>query len=74
MRFLWMSVVAMTVAGCGGALAEEEDTIGTVEHGLTPTTKERWCRSYSSQKFCPKHVCQWYTTPAPGYCGLPAES
>jgi hypothetical protein len=32
---------------------------------------ESWCRSYKSQRYCPS-VCAWYSSPAPGYCGLKA--
>jgi uncharacterized protein YceK len=64
-------VVGLALAGCGGAedRSSPSETTGEVRSEIS--IKERWCNSYTSAQFCPKNVCVWVSTPAPGKCTLP---
>jgi hypothetical protein len=67
----WIALVGLMgmLSGCGPEAAEEAGTDVKTQQG----PPESWCRSYKSKQFCPS-VCAWYSTPAPGYCSLKAES
>ncbi len=75
----WMALVGLVglLSGCGVGV-EEEAAVGEQAAALTEQERtemsppESWCRSYTTQKYCPKYICAWYPTPAPGYCSLPA--
>jgi hypothetical protein len=79
MRFLVLATLVGFLSGCGEGTEEiSSEPVGTEQ--VSPATDktqmgppESWCRSYTTQKYCPS-VCAWYSYPAPGYCGLPAES
>ncbi|RYG65411.1 hypothetical protein EON77_18585 [bacterium] len=77
--FGFVAAAAMTALGCSGGDASQTDEAQN-ESALEPTTgstesaissKERWCNSYKTERFCPKNVCAWYGDAAP-YCRLPA--
>ncbi len=72
MRLFFSCLVAScALVGCGGAddKTSPVDTTGEVRSEIS--IKERWCNSYTSAEFCPKNVCGWASTPAPGKCTLP---
>ena len=70
----WLALVGLVgmLGGCGPETAEELAPAAEAE--TTQMATESWCRSYTTQQYCPKNVCAWYSYPAPGYCGLPATS
>jgi hypothetical protein len=72
MRGLALVGLVALLSGCGPESAEE--VAPTAEAEKTQQAPESWCRSYTTQQYCPKYVCSWYSDPAPGYCGLPATS
>lgn len=69
---LALASFSLLAAACGpaDAPAGQGETLTSAQAPLSGPS-ERWCRSYTSEKLCPS-VCAWYSTPAPGYCGLPA--
>jgi hypothetical protein len=71
LKMRWIALVGLVgmLSGCGPESAEEQAPAET-----TQQAPESWCRSYTTQQYCPKYYCSWYSYPAPGYCGLPAES
>ncbi len=74
----WFALVGLVglLSGCG---PESVDETAPAPAPATEADKtqsgppESWCRSYTTKALCPS-VCAWYSYPAPGYCGLPAES
>lgn len=64
MRWLMLVGTLGLLAGCGPEMSEEQ----SVQAQGAP---ESWCRSYKTQQYCPKNVCAWHSSPAPGYCGTP---
>lgn len=77
MRLLALVGLVGLLSGCGAGVEEEvaapEQTPAAVEERTQQSPPESWCRSYTTQKYCPS-VCAWYSTPAPGYCGLKPTS
>ncbi len=74
MRLLALVGLVGVLSACGPAVEEESvaapaDSQETTQQGPS----ERWCNSYTTQQYCPS-VCAWYSSPAPGYCGLKATS
>jgi hypothetical protein len=66
MRLLALVGLVGLLSGCG--LGVEEAAAPDAERNqLAP---ESWCRSYTTEQYCPKYICAWHGT----YCGLPAES
>lgn len=67
MRLLALVGLVGLLSGCGvgveeaGAPASERTEMGP---------PESWCRSYTSEQFCPKYICSWDGTA----CTLPPES
>lgn len=69
--FALMGLVGL-LSGCGPEL--EQEPVAQPEGTKTEMgPPESWCRSYKSQQYCPS-VCAWYSSPAPGYCGLKPTS
>jgi hypothetical protein len=68
----WFALVGLVglLSGCGPE-TEQERAAGA-DDTKTQMATESWCRSYTTQQVCPKYYCSWYSSPAPGYCGLPA--
>jgi hypothetical protein len=65
---------ALSVCACSFEQATEEDLAAesqALEEDGALDVRERWCRSYKSERFCPRNVCVWIASPAPGYCTLP---
>lgn len=71
MRLLALVGLVALLSGCGAGVEEEGAAPDSEVTQQGPS--ERWCNSYKSQQFCPS-VCAWYSSPAPGYCGLKATS
>jgi hypothetical protein len=71
MRFLALVGLVALLNGCG--LGVEEEAVTPDSEVTQQGPSETWCRSYTSQKYCPS-VCHWYSYPAPGYCGLKPTS
>lgn len=71
MRLLALVGLIGLLSGCG--VGVEEETAAPDSEPTQQGPSERWCNSYKTQQYCPS-VCAWYSYPAPGYCGLPAES
>jgi hypothetical protein len=69
----WFALVGLVglLSGCGPE-TQEEQRAAEADATHTQLAPESWCRSYTTQQYCPKNVCVWYSYPAPGYCGLPA--
>ncbi|MBU8897970.1 hypothetical protein DRW03_32640 [Corallococcus sp. H22C18031201] len=67
MRLLALVSLVGLVSACGAG-SEEQPNKDVSAQGAP----DSWCRSYTTQQFCPKNICAWYSTPAPGYCSLPA--
>lgn len=69
----WIALIGLVgcLSACGVETPEENvaPVDGTVTQQAGPP--ESWCRSYKTQQYCPS-VCAWYSSPAPGYCGLKA--
>ncbi|MDC0715215.1 hypothetical protein POL68_42595 [Stigmatella sp. ncwal1] len=72
MRLMALVGLVAVLSGCGPA-AEGEAPAAPVDSQETTQMQppESWCRSYKTKQYCPS-VCAWYSTPAPGYCGLRA--
>jgi hypothetical protein len=72
MRLLALVGLVGLLSACGQGVEESattpSDSQGTTQQGPS----ESWCRSYTNAQVCPKYICAWYSSPAPGYCGLPA--
>lgn len=67
----------LLVAAACSAPSGESSEVGEQDQAVTgddgPSIKERWCNSYTSERFCPKNVCVWQTrSDGTSYCGLPA--
>jgi len=69
MRLLALVGLLGLLSGCGAGVEE-----AAADAERSQQASEAWCRSYTTQQYCPKYICAWYSYPAPGYCGLPAES
>lgn len=74
----WFALVGLVglLSGCGPESVDETTPAPApaVETEKTQSgPPESWCRSYKTQRYCPS-VCVWYSYPAPGYCGVAAES
>jgi hypothetical protein len=66
MRLLALIGLVGLLSACGSGIEEEIATQEVSQQG----PPESWCRSYTTQQYCPKYICAWYGT----YCSLPAES
>ncbi len=66
MRALVVAVSMLSLWGCGGVETQAPEETSTAQQQID--IKERWCNSYKSERFCPRHVCSWHDTPAPGFC------
>jgi hypothetical protein len=74
MRLLALVGLIGVLSACGPGVAEESvETPADSQETTQQGPSERWCRSYTTQQYCPS-VCAWYSSPAPGYCGLKATS
>jgi hypothetical protein len=59
------------LSACGSGIEDETAAPPSGSPELTQQgPPESWCRSYTTEKYCPKYICAWYGT----YCSLPAES
>lgn len=81
-KWLLLGAFAAFCSGCAGETetpappVDDSATIdeaGAVDPATDPATLERWCNSYKIQQVCPTNVCHWFSTPAPGHCGLPKD-
>jgi hypothetical protein len=74
MRLLALVGLVGVLSACGPGVVEEPAE-APVDAQVTTQQEppESWCRSYTTQKYCPS-VCAWYSSPAPGYCGLKPSS
>lgn len=71
MRLLALVGLVGLLSGCGSGIEEETATPRSSSPEVTQMgPSESWCRSYTTQQYCPKYICAWYGT----YCGLPASS
>jgi hypothetical protein len=74
MRLLALVGLVGLLSACGTGIEDESLQAPAGSQEVTQQgPSERWCNSYKTQQYCPS-VCAWYSYPAPGYCGLPAES
>lgn len=70
MRLMALMGLVVLLSACGPGIEEEAVTTpGDSQETTEMGPPESWCRSYTSQQYCPS-VCFWYDYPAPGYCGL----
>jgi hypothetical protein len=74
MRLLALAGLVALLSACGPGIEEEAaPTPSDSQESTQMGPPESWCRSYTSQRYCPS-VCFWYSSPAPGYCGLKPTS
>ncbi|HEX8703842.1 MAG TPA: hypothetical protein VF815_33735 [Myxococcaceae bacterium] len=74
MRLLALVGLVGLLSACGTGFEEESGQLPAAAQETTQQEPpESWCRSYTTQKYCPS-VCFWYSSPAPGYCGLKPAS
>jgi hypothetical protein len=74
MRLLALVGLVGLLSACGAGVEETAPTPTDSQETAQMGPPESWCRSYTTQQYCPKDICAWYSYPAPGYCSLPAES
>ncbi|MCP3097356.1 hypothetical protein LZ198_00560 [Myxococcus sp. K15C18031901] len=72
MRLMVLAGLVGLLSGCGAGNEAGDTTEQPGAEVQAQDVREQWCNSYKSQQYCPKNVCVWYSTPAPGKCGLPA--
>jgi hypothetical protein len=74
MRLLVLVGLVGLLSACGGGVEEAALAPGASEETTQMGPPESWCRSYTTQQYCPRTICAWYSSPAPGYCSLPTYS
>jgi hypothetical protein len=74
MRLLALVGVIALLSGCGVGVEEPSTAPADSQEVTQMGPPESWCRSYTTQKYCPKNICVWYASANPPYCGLPAAS
>ncbi|WP_224360813.1 hypothetical protein [Hyalangium versicolor] len=72
MRLLALVGLVGLLSACGQGVEETQAPVTDSQERTQMDPPESWCRSYTSQKYCPS-VCAWYSAPPPGYCGLKAR-
>ncbi|HVG60749.1 MAG TPA: hypothetical protein VNA24_19485 [Hyalangium sp.] len=60
MRLLALVGLVAVLSGCG--VGVEEEAVGADSEVTQQDIRERWCNSYTTQRYCPTNVCYWDST------------